>query len=93
MTPVPFAFILGIATDLGELIMPRPISVTAKVYADTYATRAVVIEILKMMSLANPGTIPAIRASAAHGLVRPEDVSVRDQDVRESIEAILQAAH
>jgi hypothetical protein len=72
--------------------MARPISLPAKVYADAYATRAVVIELLKMLSLANPGTIPAIRAGAAHNLVRPVDVAVVDGDIRESLEEILRAA-
>ena len=73
--------------------MTRPSSVITRVYADTYATRAVLIELLEMMSRMNPGTLPAIRGAIAHKLVKPEDVSaVPDRDVREAIESILGAA-
>lgn len=73
--------------------MPRPASAPAKVSADSYATRAVLIVMLKALRGQYPGTIPAIRGYVEHGgAVKPDDVGVQDAAIRHSVEMILNAA-
>lgn len=74
--------------------MARPASVAARERADTYATRVVLIEFLRMMQMQNPSTIDAPRAAiAAHGApLRPDDTASFDPDIREAAEMILSAA-
>lgn len=56
--------------------MPRPPSVTAKVYADTYATRAVVIEMLRLLQASNTSFVPSLREALALNMaIRPADMA------------------
>ena len=69
--------------------MPRSTSIIARERADSYATRAVLIELLRHLKQIDPQIIPAIRSVTQRGILRPIDVIVSEQDVRESFEAIL----
>ena len=72
--------------------MPRSASVQGRLQADVYATRVVLIELLKMLQLTNPGTIPALRTALAHNVaIRPDDVPVLDHSIREAAELIFGA--
>ena len=70
--------------------MSRPSSVTAKVYADTYATRAVVIEMLRLLQVSNSSFVPSLREALALNMaIRPADMAVPDRDIRDAAEMIL----
>jgi hypothetical protein len=62
-----------------------------KIAADTYATRAVLIELLRTLNRTNPGTADALRATLmtpAH--LKPEDVvMVSEQDTRDRVELLF----
>jgi hypothetical protein len=76
-----------------EKMMSRPASVAAKERADLYATRAVLIELLKMLQLSSPGTVNALRANLVHTFsLRPDDIACTDSHIRDAAEMILQEA-
>jgi hypothetical protein len=72
----------------------RPASIEARKRADLYATRAIVVELMRYLSLSNPDISNEIRNAAKRRTLKPlvDDVFVSEEDVRESFEAILQAA-
>jgi len=70
--------------------MSRPSSITAKIYADTYATRAVVIEMLRLLQAANSSVVPSLREALALNMaLRPADMAIPDRDIRDAAEMIL----
>ena len=70
--------------------MPRPSSVTAKVYADTYATRAIVIEMLRLLQASNSSIVSALREALSLNMaLRPADMAIPDRDIRYDAEMIL----
>jgi hypothetical protein len=72
--------------------MTRPTSRQARIEADTYATRAILIELLRMMNDANPGALNVIKGATERVILRPDDMSIADPDIREAVDLILKAA-
>ena len=71
--------------------MARPASRIAREQADLYATRRMVVEILRYL---DRGAIDKIRSATTRRILKPMDdnVIIAEQDVRDAFEMILDEA-
>jgi hypothetical protein len=82
--------ILG-GSNKGENAMVRSIASTTRERADLYATRRMVVEILRYL---NSGAIETIRSATKSGVIKmlDDDVIVGESEVRQAYEMLLDEA-
>ncbi len=70
----------------------RSSSIVSRKESDAYATRAVLIELLKVLKEADQSMLSRISDGIEHGLLRPDDVPLADPPILEAARLILEAA-
>ena len=71
--------------------MTRPLSADAREKADLYATQAVLVEVIRYLSAADPHIVIGLREALKRGPIKPvdDDVIVGEDHVRDSFEHLL----
>jgi hypothetical protein len=69
--------------------MARSSAIQNRKESDAYATRAVLIELLKVLKETSPQAIPRITSGISNGMLRPDDVPLPDQTILEAARMIL----
>jgi hypothetical protein len=72
--------------------MTRPTAGIARMNADAYATRAILIELLRLMQDANPAALGTVMGQLQHATLRPDDIAVADPHIRHAVKMILDEA-
>jgi hypothetical protein len=69
--------------------MARSSAIQNRKESDAYATRAVLVELLKALNDSNPAVVSRISGAIASAKLRPDDVPVPDPTILEAARMIM----